>query len=208
MNLKEKLLIVGSRSTAIEILEITALQYNVVFVIGDDEEMDSKYEKIKDSDLKKYVLHNKCKYIISIGELKLRLKFTKIFKELNVEAVNVIHPLSCISPSSSIGKGNYIAAFAVLSANSNIGNNCMVNYNVTIGHDVTLKDNVVVNPGSRISGFVQIGENVLVGANSFVFEDLIIGDDCLIDAMTYVERDLKKNTICSSKQTKYFKRVQ
>jgi sugar O-acyltransferase (sialic acid O-acetyltransferase NeuD family) len=210
--MKNNLLIIGSKSTALEIYDVVISHLkdtflDVVFVIGDNENMSDYYKSIKDSELENYVAKHQCCYIISFANHKLRVKFANLLNGYGISPINIIHPSSIISISANIGLGNYIAAGAIISYNSIIMNHSMINFNATVGHDTCIKDHCVINPGARISGNVNIGERVLIGTNSIVFQGKNIGDDCLIDALTYIDRDIENNMICSSKQLKIFKKV-
>jgi acetyltransferase EpsM len=210
--MNNNLLIIGGKSTALEIFDVIDTKYknefnDVVFVIGDNEKMQESYNYIKDSDLEDYVTKHQCSYIISFANHKLRVKFVNLLNSYGIFPVNIIHPTAIISKSADIGLGNYIAAGSIISYKAKISNHCMINFNSTVGHDSLINDHCIINPGARISGNVNIGHRVLIGTNSIIFQGKSIGDDCLIDALTYIDRDIEDNMICSSKQLKVFKRV-
>lgn len=212
---RETLLIVGGKSTAIEIYELVIAHFShtfneVVFLVGDEEEQPifNSANAIRDSELIDFIADKSCRYILSIAHHGLRIRFERQMEKLSVPPVNVIHPTALISPSATLGTGNYLAAGSIVSSHATVGNHCMLNFNVSIGHDARLGDHVVVNPGARISGNVHCGSRVLIGTNSIVFQGKSIGDDCIIDALTYVDRDIEPKKICSSKQElKVFRRV-
>jgi sugar O-acyltransferase (sialic acid O-acetyltransferase NeuD family) len=211
-NMKNNLLIIGGKSTALEIYDVInshlkEAYLDIVFVIGDNESMNDSYNFITDSELEDYVNKYKCCYIISFANHKLRVKFANLMNTYGIKPINIIHPSSIISSSANIGVGNYIAAGSIISYNAVINNHCMINFNATVGHDSYIKDHCIINPGARISGNVNIGERVLIGTNSIIFQGKNIGNDCLIDALTYIDRDIDDRMICSSRQLKIFKRV-
>lgn len=211
-NYKKKLLIIGGKSTALEIYEVVLtcfenLYSEIIFVIGNNESVNDDFKYIKDFELEDYLSRNSCNYIISFANHSLRTKFEEIFNKFKINPVNVIHPSAIISSNSNIGKGNYIAAGSIISFNATVNNHNIINYNTTIGHDAYVGNHCIINPGARISGNVIIGDRVLIGTNSIIFQGLKVGNDCLIDALTYIDRDIDNNMICSSKQVKIFKRV-
>lgn len=210
--MKSELLIIGGKSTALEIFDVVETYYsklftNVIFVIGDNENIFEDYNYIKDSDIIDYVENRFCRYILSFANFELRLKFELLFDRLGISPINIIHPSSIISNSAKIGIGNYIAAGCVISSKALISNHCLINFGSSVGHDTFIKDHCIINPGTRISGNVKIGSRVLLGSNSFVFQGKTIGDNCVIDALTYIDRNIDNNMICSSKQLRVFKRV-
>ncbi len=211
--MKKELLILGGSSTALEIYEAVQMGYkdtysDITFVIGDNEIADVGLKTITDSELREYVKGKEVSYIISLANQKLRLRLVETMKNEGLEPINVIHPMSMISPKVKMGVGIYVAAGAKVSVNATVGNHCMLNFDSTIGHDVILKDHVMINPGARISGHVIIGTRVLIGANSTIFQGKTIGNDVVIDAMTYVKQDIASNVICSQgNPIKKYKRV-
>ena len=209
--MKNKLIIFGIRSTAIELAEVVKEYYNSKFsdivLLFVDKERKDKGNKLHIPEIDIHLSNNKCNYIISFADIMLRVEVEKIMKKKGINPVNIIHPKSIISKTSKMGYGNYVAANVVISSNAIINNHNIINYNATIGHDVVMEDHIIVNPSACISGNVYIGSRVLVGANSFVFQGKKIGNDTLIDAMTYIDRDIDCNMICSSKQLKTYKRV-
>ena len=210
--MNKNLLIFGGKSTALEIRESAIAHYssdfsNVLLVIPDNEKLDHDYEYVFDRDISEFIKDNVCQYIVGFTNHNGRKKIQQIMHTLKVEPVNILHPSAIISKSVTIGIGNYIAAGSIISHNARIHNHCIINYHVTIGHDTLIKSNAIILPGSRISGNTIIGERVLIGANSFIFQGKSIGNDCVIDAMTYVSNDLEDFHICSSRNSKKFRRV-
>ncbi len=209
--MNKTLLIFGGKSTALEIAEIAnEFFYNefncVKNVIGDDEQKKNDVQ-LFDSEVVSYANSNKCYYIISFSNHKLRIKIENWMSNIRIDAFNIIHPNAIISKSAKLGHGNYIAANTIISSYSIIGDHNIINFNTTIGHDAILNNHNIINPGARISGNVKIGSRTLVGANSFIFQGKTIGDDTLIDALTYIDRDIESKMICSSKQISIYKRV-
>ncbi len=208
------LLIFGSRSTALEMYDLVQLAYQqhfveVMFVVGNDEQVETPAPQVRDEELEALVLtgpHN-FRYILSFANQKLRASCVKHMTDLGVQPYSLLHPQALISPSAQIAEGCYIAANVVVSSNAQIAEHCVVNFNCTVGHDTDIAEHVMMNPGARISGNVHIGARTMIGANSFVFQGKTVGADCIVDAMTYVDRDIADKQICSSKQLQVFRRV-
>ncbi|MBR8537389.1 acetyltransferase [Carboxylicivirga sediminis] len=187
------LLIFGGQSTAIEIFEVIKRYFRndydkVYHVIANTEEkLNPSY--LYDSEVSD-IANKNTKFIISFANHKLRLKIEELMNSLGAEPTNVIHPKAEISPSATIGKGNYIAANAVISSNVNVGDNNVFNYNLVVGHDTTIENHNIINPGVSIGGNCHIASRTLIGANSFILQGKRIGNDCIVDALTYIDRDI------------------
>lgn len=211
--MKKELLIIGGRSTALEIFEAVNVGYkdaycDITFVIGDNEAVDAGLKTITDSEVREYVKGKDVSYIISLTNHKLRSLLVETMEAEGLNPVNIIHPMAMVSPTVKMGVGIYIAAGAKVSVNATVANHCIINFDTTIGHDVVLEEHVIINPGVHVSGHVTIGARVLIGTNSAIFQGKTIGDDVIIDAMTYVKQDIESNVICSSgSQLKKYKRV-
>ncbi len=212
------LLIFGARSTALEMYDLVQLAFQqefprVLFVVGNDEEVQAPSDCIRDSEVKAFVRSSQSKgdalrYILSFANQKLRAKCVELMDELRVEATSLIHPRALISPSALVSSGTYIAAHVVVSSNAMIAKHCIVNFNCTVGHDTRIAEHVMMNPGARISGNVSIGERSMIGANALIFQGKCVGKDCVVDALSYVDRDVPDRQICSSKQAlQVFRRV-
>lgn len=212
--MKKILLIVGGKSTGLEIREVVDQYYNEVFdevfnVIGVNES-SCKYSFIKDDKISLYF--DSCNielyYILSMSNHNTRNKFINKFDNKKITPFNVIHPESMVSKSVSLGRGIYIPYGVIISSFAKINDHCMLNYSVIIGHDAIVEKNSILNPGCKISGNVIIGENVLVGSNTLVKQGLNIGKNVLIDAMCYIERDLEPNKMYRNKtELKEFKNI-
>lgn len=196
MGVNKVLFIVGSNSTAYTIRETAELTMasdysEILNVIGDNEECD--FSSIHDSELLSYL--ETCQtihYIIGFTNQRLREKFDNLFKRHGGQLRNVLHPNAFISPSATIGYGNYIACNAIISSRAVIGDSNLINYAVSIGHDTVVGNDCVFNPGARIGGCSCIGNRNLIGANSFVYQGTKTCDDCRIDALVYLHKDLDK----------------
>lgn len=191
---EETLFIVGGNSTAFTIRETVELyeknKYNKIYnVIGNGEQ--SEFDFVQDQDLDILLSQTKhIRYILGFTNIELKYKFRQIFDKFGGIPENVIHPSACIFPSATIGKGNYIAAYAIISSKAIIGNSNLINYSVSIGHDTIVGNDCVFNPGARIGGCSEIGNCCLFGANSFVYQGTKITNDCKIDACVYLHKHL------------------
>jgi UDP-3-O-[3-hydroxymyristoyl] glucosamine N-acyltransferase len=215
MNMKRKILIIiGGKSTGLEIREVVDSYYsnffddvyNVISVQDDicpypaitDNEMELL---IEDFDLDLY-------YIISMTNYKLRMKFISLFKSKNMKPFNVIHPKAEISKSVLLGENIYVASGVIISSFAKVEDNVLLNFGVLIGHDSIIKENCILLPGSKIGGGVVLNENVLIGSGTFIKQGVSIGKNTFIDAMCYIEKNIEENKMCRSKiEIKQYKNI-
>jgi UDP-perosamine 4-acetyltransferase len=104
--------------------------------------------------------------------------------------INLIHPISYISPSASLGRGVTIQFGVVISNKAHIDDGALLNWNATVGHDAKIGKGTVVNPAASISGGCSIGNSVLIGTGARILENLSIGDGAIIGAGAVVTKDV------------------
>ncbi len=211
---KKVLIIIGGKSTGLEIREVVDCYYSNAFddvynVVGSPEDF-CPFSSITDDDLESLI--NDCGielyYIVSMSNHKLRIKFSSFLNSKNVKPFNVIHPKSEISPSALLGKNIYVASGVVISSFAKVEDNVMLNFGVLIGHDSIVKENCILLPGCKIGGEVIINENALIGSGSFIKQGITIEKNTFIDAMCYIEKNIEENKMCKSKiEIKQYKNI-
>ena len=131
------------------------------------------------------------KYIVAIGNNKLRNKIMTKINDLGGITPTIVHPSAIISPSAKIGKGVYIQANAyiwtkviisdfciispgvVIAHHSNIGKACLISTLTGIGASINIEDNVFIGMGATIvTGMSLIGENSIIGEGAVVLKDI------------------------------------
>jgi len=210
--MKKILLIIGGKSTGIEIRELVddyyANNFDEIYNVTADP--DCKYSFIIDKEID-FLINNKdvdLYYIISMSNHKLRNKFILNFYNKKIKPFNVIHPNAIISKSASLGLGIYVGSGVVISSFAKIGNHTLLNHGVLIGHDANVGENCVFNPKCQISGNVSVEDNVLVGSGTFIKQGKKIGKDTLLDAMCFINKDIGSNKMCTNKsELKQFKNI-
>jgi sugar O-acyltransferase (sialic acid O-acetyltransferase NeuD family) len=168
----------------------------------------NKYDKNKynivgiyDDNLRGYILdikvlgqtdnmNNKYKYIIGIGDIKIR---NNIFeKNKNLQWVTIIHPKSIISDICHIGKGTFIGAGAIIQIKSKIGKHCIINTNCNIDHESSIGNFCNISPSVSICGKVTLENNIFVGANTCIIENISVKSFCTIGANSLVLKNINE----------------
>jgi acetyltransferase-like isoleucine patch superfamily enzyme len=211
---KKVLIIIGGKSTGLEIREVVDCYYSNSFdvvynVVGVQDDI-CPFSAITDDDLE-LLIDDSCidlYYIVSMSNHKLRMKFSNFLNSKNVKPFNVVHPRSEISPTALLGKNIYVASGVLISSFAKVEDNVMLNFGVLIGHDSIVKENCILLPGCKIGGEAIINENVLIGSGSFIKQGVSIGKNTFIDAMCYIEKDVEENKMCKSKfEIKQYKNI-
>ncbi len=107
----------------------------------------------------------------------------------------LVHPKTCVSTHTKIGKGTVIVGGATVNIDTKIGKHVIVNTNASIGHDCVIGDYVHIAPNAALAGNVIVDEGTHIGIGVCVIQGVKIGKWCTIGAGTVVIRDIPDNTI-------------
>jgi sugar O-acyltransferase (sialic acid O-acetyltransferase NeuD family) len=127
------------------------------------------------------------------GEVRLRIK--KKIERLGLELINVIHPNTFISPSVTIGNGNFIKAGSVIETNTVIGDCCIIDNGVIIAHDNKIEDGCHIAPGAVFGSNITLGYCTVVGIGASISTNINIGEKCIISVGSSVTKDIGDNSV-------------
>ena len=146
------------------------------------------------------------KFVLGLGENNLRYKIGKLINSKNKELLNIIHPLSSISVTAKIGKGNFLGTNVIVNAQASIGDYCIFNSGSIVEHECTIGDAVHIAPGAVLAGKVNIGQCTFIGANSVVKQGVNIGKNVTVGAGSTVVRDIPDNQVWVGNPAKLLKK--
>lgn len=106
--------------------------------------------------------------VVAIGDNGTRLEKLKLFHELGLPLVTIIHPSSIISQYARVGKGTVVCAGAIINPFAEIGCGSIINTAATIDHDCKIADGVHVSPGAHLEGGVQVGKSTWIGLGASI----------------------------------------
>lgn len=135
------------------------------------------------------------KFILGIGDNRIRQKLAGLILSKKKVTLNIIHPSSVISNYASFGIGNFIAANVTVNAFAKIADNCILNTGCIIEHACAIASGVHIAPGTVLAGNVTVGENSFIGANSVVKQGIKIGNGVTVGAGSVVIKDIPDNEI-------------
>lgn len=118
---------------------------------------------------------NDIKFVIAIGNNKIR---KRIFQQLGIPLhyyVTLRHKSAIVSPSATIGFGTVIMAHSVINAYAQIGDHVIINTSSIIEHDNEVGHFVHVSPNVTSTGGVQIEEGTHIGAAATIIPNKKIG---------------------------------
>jgi len=139
-------------------------------------------------------LYSDVKFVITIGDNKVR---RDIVHKLNFPKnyyATLIHPTATISPSVMIGHGSVFMANVVIDANSRIGDHVIINTSSVVEHDNNIEDFVHLSPNATLTGAVHIEKGVHIGAGATVIPNKKIGKWAVIGAGAAVINSIPENS--------------
>jgi sugar O-acyltransferase (sialic acid O-acetyltransferase NeuD family) len=120
--------------------------------------------------------------IVAIGNCDTRWEKQELFRSAGGCLISLVHPMSCISPSASIGDGGVVMAGAVINADASIGDGCIVNTGAIVEHDCRIGDAVHIAPGAILSGGVSVAAGGWIGVGAVVRQGVSIGEGVTVGA--------------------------
>lgn len=97
-------------------------------------------------------------------------KLLDVYNTLNLNKTGIEEP-SYIHPTASIGKDNYIGAFAYIGQGVKLGNNVKIYPHCYIGDNVSIGDNTVIFSGVKIYHDCIIGKHVVIHSSTVIGSD-------------------------------------
>lgn len=169
---------------------------NIVFI--DDVITDDTINGIKRysyESFKTVFSKDSIRFVIALGEPKLRNALYEKAIGDGYEAETLIHPNVRIPETAEIGKGVVICANSLVSANTQICDNVYLQPVCVIGHDARINASSVISAFCAISGHCVIGEGTYIGIHSGVKEQCAVGARTIIGMGTMVFKDIPDGVI-------------
>lgn len=182
-----KICLFGASGHGKVVKDVALSQSKVIEAFIDDKPKSKLLDGISVVPSGDMTLYKANKFVISIGENKIR---KAISKKINNAFVILIHRAAIISPTVNIQEGTVVMAGAIINSDTIIGKHVIVNTSAIIEHDCIIKDFVHISPNATITGNVIISEGTHVGANATIIPNLKIGKWVTIGAGAVVIEDV------------------
>jgi sugar O-acyltransferase (sialic acid O-acetyltransferase NeuD family) len=131
------------------------------------------------------------RYVIAIGDNRIRQSVDAVATAAGLEAAVLVHPAATVGPRRvTLGAGTIVAAGAAITTNVRIGRHGRIDQNAAVAHDCELGDFVAISPGVTLSGAVRLADGVTVGTNAAVIPGVAVGAWATIGAGAAVIRDV------------------
>ncbi len=152
-----------------------------------DTSIIGKLDEVKDK------VNSTDRVFCAIGDNTKREAFVTQFPDLNW--INCISSKAILSPTVTLGIGNYVGATCKILADSMVSNFSIINDGATVMHDCIVGSYVHLCPNSSLGGRVEIGNGVLVGTNATVNPNVRIERKVQVGSGAVVVKSIKKEGI-------------
>ena len=192
-----KLLILGTRTLAVEIADV-ASDVPDVEIAGFVENMDRSrcsetLEGLPILWIDDIATLAQTHFAVCALGTTQRSRFIEQATALGMRFATIIHPSARISRHSTIGEGSVACPGVVVATRTAIGRHVILNRGALIGHHTTVGDYCSIMPGANIAGACAIGEATYVGMGALVLDHHNVGSRSVVAAGSVVTRDIPDN---------------
>jgi len=194
---KKKLLILGTRTFAVEVADLAGdTEYLQIAGFVENINPDRCKENL---DGKPVVwvddLDGMAKSHVAVCGLATttRKVFTDQVAGFGIPFTRLIHPTARISNTSSIGAGSILSVGVVVASHTQIGEHVCINRGALIGHHNQIGNYVTIQPGVNMAGLCKIEDQVFIGIGAVVMDRIHIGRQSVVGAGALVTKDVPKN---------------
>lgn len=208
--MKEKIIIIGGKGTAVVIAEqlihaIEKCNYDAEFlgfafwdpsmteVLGRPI-LFQDYEEMK----KKYLKYDDVKFIFQLYRSDVIEERCGWRDRINIpleKYCNFIHPFAYVAGSVKMGYGNVVLANTVINSGATIGNFNTFNSGDLFGHDTTIGDSNFFAAHACLGSNVHIGNMNFFGISCCVKNKTTMGDKNIIGQCANVVKDIDSNLV-------------
>jgi sugar O-acyltransferase (sialic acid O-acetyltransferase NeuD family) len=196
---KQQLLILGTKTLAVEIADVAA-EVPGLQVVGFVENLQPERCQEKLESLPIYwvdelaALAKSHAAVCGLATTRRSL-FVEQVSAYSLRFAVVVHPSARISSKSSIDEGTILSVNTVIAAYTRLGRHVFVNRGALIGHHTVIGNYVTIQPGANIAGACRIGEATYIGMGAIVIDHITVGSHSVVGAGAVVIQDVPDNAV-------------
>jgi len=137
----------------------------------------------------------KDRFLIAIGNVKIKKSIIKKLIEKKVKFLSLIHPTAIVVDTARIGNGVIICPFCLVSDNVELDDFAMMNLYSSCGHDAKVGKYCILSPYATLNGFVILEDEVFLGTHTTVIAYKKVGYQSKVSANSVVMRNVPPNKI-------------
>ncbi len=129
------------------------------------------------------------RFILAVGNPKLRLMFYEMFTSYGGQMVNLFGSNNTVSEFADYSSAD-ILNNCFISSKAVIGKGTMINTGAQVHHEVIVGEFCEISPRAVLLGASQIGNQTRIGANATVLPKVKIGNHAIIGAGSVITKDV------------------
>lgn len=118
--------------------------------------------------------------VVAIGEVSIREKIYNLYKSKGYKFINLIDPLSSVSPSAVVNGGAIIFPFVYVAHDAYIGENTILHAHSIIENDCVVGCHSFISLGAFVGAGTKVGNVTFVGPNATIRDKIEIGSYSII----------------------------
>ncbi len=124
----------------------------------------------------KLIARREADYVIALGEPVQRERMAhQLFERVQWPARSVIHPMTFVAKTATIGGGSFLFPFVTVGPHAQIGGYVVLEAQVTVGPNAQIADFVNVGSGAQIGENCKIDSYALIGRGAILLPNVQIG---------------------------------
>jgi sugar O-acyltransferase (sialic acid O-acetyltransferase NeuD family) len=117
---------------------------------------------------------------VAIGNNAARAALHARARDAGLQAVTLIHPRACVSPSASLGAGCAVMALAVVGTEARLGDGVIVNVGAAVDHHARVGHHGHLGANATMAGGTSIGTRAWLQAGSAIGYHVHLPDDTIV----------------------------
>lgn len=191
------MVIAGAGGHAMEVLDVLSsnrMDSNLSFYddFSENTIFQRTYAIIKNQAELKIEISKDPRFILGVGEGKIRKHFYDMFISLNGIPLQVIAKSAIISNYAKLDQTD-VFNFCFVGANVVTGIGTLINAGSQVHHEVKIGRFTSINPGTQLLGKSQVGDFCSIGAGAIILPRVTVGDNVIIGAGTIVTKNVPDN---------------
>lgn len=205
--MKEKLIIIGTSSTAVFAYR-TIQEYDLYDVAGfavnrqymtEDTFLGLPVYGLEKLDQEFRTDEVKCFVALFWNNLNSdRRRLYECVKGMGFRCGNIFSPQAAVHIDTDRLENVWIHDFAVIQPGAEIGNDVVIMGGSLVGNNTVIEDHCFLAAKSTVAGGCRVGEQSFVGIHSVVFDDTSVGKKSILGACTAVKRNVPDFSVWKS----------
>lgn len=129
--------------------------------------------------LKAGIVSKDTRFLLAVANPAIK---RKIVAENEDRWETYIHPTAIVSPQARIGRGCFLAPYALLCGNGVIGDFVTLNTRSTVSHDAVVEEYSTLYPSSQVCGHTHVAPDCSLFVGSFVLPNVSLPQGTKVSA--------------------------